>query len=78
VDAELLEPLVLGVDRVEERDRIGGVDQHRQAERAGLVEQRAEARVVRHQQAPVGIAEVEPEVLPDLQPAGAARLALPQ
>ncbi len=78
VHAELLEPLVAVVDRVEERDRVGGVDEHRQSEHAGLVEQRAQPRVVGQQQLAGRIAERQPEVLPDLQPAGAAGVALAQ
>ena len=78
VGQQLLEPLVVAVDRIEEGGRVGRVDEHRQPELAGRREHGRGALVVGEQQAARGIAEAEPERLPDLQPARAGGGRTPQ
>lgn len=63
------------VDGVEEGERVAGVDEHRQAEVAGVAHHLDDARVVGGDQG-VAVAHPEAEVLPDLDPAGAAGAAV--
>ncbi len=76
--AQLLVALVRGVERLEERDRVGDVDRHRQAELPRRRPQRVEAGVVhRHESAP-GVARPQPQELPHLEAARPRRGAVPQ
>ena len=70
VGPQLVEPLVVRVERVEERDRVGGVDQHRQAQLAGEREHRDHARVVGQDERAGRVADGQPEVLPHLDARG--------
>ena len=63
----------VGVERLEERDRVGDVDDDREVQLGGGRPERVEARVVDGDEAAVRVARPQPEQLPDLEPARAPR-----
>ena len=78
VRVQLLPALVVRIERLEERDRVGDVDDDREAQVGGGRPERVEPRVVDVDEAAVGVARPQPEQLPDLEPARPARRGVPQ
>ncbi len=70
---QLLEPLVVPVEGLEEGERVARVDEHRQAELPGRGEHLGQTRVVGQDAPALAVLYCQAEVLPDLEPAGSGR-----
>src|SRR6476469_6605034 len=78
VREQLLPTLVVRIERLEERDRIGDVDDDREAQVGGGRPKGVEPRVVDVDEATVSVARPQPEQLPDLEPSRSPRGGVPQ
>src|SRR5215203_5672569 len=78
VFVQLLPTFVEAVERRKEGDRVGDVNQNRHVELRGSRPERIESRIVDRNELALGIAQAQPESLPDLQSSRAERHRLSQ